>query len=56
LAEGDRTGVYRVGGEDLLMSGDKPAGISVTDLAIAIADEIEHPAHLRAHFTVASRV
>jgi uncharacterized protein len=43
-----------VGGEDLLMDGDKPAGISVADMAIAIADEMEQPRHVRARFTVAT--
>jgi uncharacterized protein len=54
LAPGERTGTYRVGGEDLLMDGNKPAGISVADMAIAIADEIEQPRHVRARFTVAT--
>ncbi|MDB6063367.1 MAG: 3-beta hydroxysteroid dehydrogenase [Verrucomicrobiaceae bacterium] len=54
LAAGERSGVYRVGGENLLLAGDRPAGISVADLAVAIADEIEQPRHLRARFTVAS--
>jgi putative NADH-flavin reductase len=54
LAPGERTGHYRVGGEDLLMDGDKPAGISVADLAVAIADEVERPRHVRARFTVAT--
>ena len=55
LAPGERTGRYRVGGEDLLMDDDQPAGISVADLAVAVADEIERPRHLRARFTVATR-
>jgi uncharacterized protein len=55
LGQGQATGGYRVGGEDLLMDGDKPAGIAVADLALAIADEIEQPRHLRARFTVASK-
>ena len=54
LAPGERTGKYRVGGEDLLMAGEAPAGISVADLAVAIADEIETPRHVRARFTVAT--
>jgi putative NADH-flavin reductase len=54
LAPGERTGRYRLGGEELLMAGDAPAGISVADLAVAIADEIEHPRHVRARFTVAT--
>lgn len=55
LAPGERTGTYRLGGEELLMDGDKPAGISVADLAVAIADEIERPRHVRARFTVAAQ-
>ena len=54
LAPGERTGRYRVGGEQLLMAGDAPAGISVADLAVAIVDEIETPRHVRARFTVAT--
>jgi putative NADH-flavin reductase len=54
LGAGDRTGRYRVGGEDLLMDGSAPAGISVADLAVAIVDEIETPKHVRARFTVAT--
>jgi putative NADH-flavin reductase len=55
LAPGVRTGAYRVGGEELLMDGPAPAGISVADLAVAIVDEIERPQHVKARFTVASR-
>jgi uncharacterized protein len=54
LAPGERTGKYRVGGEQLLMAGEAPAGISVADLAVAIVDEIETPRHVRARFTVAT--
>ena len=54
LAPGERTGKYRVGGEELLMAGPAPAGISVADLAVAIVDEIEKPQHVRARFTVAT--
>lgn len=55
LGQGEPTGGYRLGGEDLLMDGATPAGIAVADLALAIADELEQPRHLRARFTVASR-
>lgn len=50
----ERTGNYRFGKDDLLMAGDVPAGISVADLAIAIADDVENKAHLHQRFTVAS--
>lgn len=55
LAPGERTGKYRTGGDQLLPgSGDQPAGISVTDLAVAIVDEVETPKHTRQRFTVAN--
>ena len=52
---GQRTGAYRLGGDEVLMDGDKPAGISVEDLAVAILDEMEKPAHIRKRFTAARR-
>jgi putative NADH-flavin reductase len=54
LADGPRRGAYRMGEETLLMDGDRPAGISQHDLAIAIVDEIEAPRHIRQRFTVAA--
>ncbi|KOC90900.1 NAD(P)-dependent oxidoreductase [Winslowiella iniecta] len=53
LQPGARTGQFRIGSTELLMSGDHPASISVADLAVAIVDEIEHPQHLQKQFTVA---
>lgn len=50
----ERTGAYRLGKDDLLMDGELPAGISVADLAIAIADDVEQRAHLHQRFTVAA--
>lgn len=55
LEPGERSGHYRVGGDQLLPGvGEAPAGISVADLAVAVVDEIERPAHLGQRFTVAS--
>lgn len=51
----ERLGGYRLGGEALLMAGDEPAGISVADLAVAIADDAESKAHLFQRFTVAAK-
>ena len=51
----ERTGAYRLGGEDLLMDGNAPAGISVADLAIAIADDVEKKAHLFQRFTASAQ-
>ncbi|MBC7995402.1 MAG: NAD(P)-dependent oxidoreductase [Rhizobacter sp.] len=53
LAPGARTGQFRVGGDEVLMDGGQPAGISVADLAVAIVNEIETPRHLKKRFTVA---
>lgn len=52
LEPGPRTAQFRVGSTSLLMDGDKPASISVADLAVAILDETEHPQHIRQQFTV----
>lgn len=54
LQPGQRTGRYRLGGDELLMEGAKPAGISVQDLAVAIVDELEQPRHERRRFTAAN--
>lgn len=53
-ADAARTGKYRVGKDEVLFAGSTPATISRADLAVAILDEIEKPAHLRARFTVAA--
>lgn len=52
-APGERTGSYRVGDDDLpVADADGTSAISGADLAIAVVDEIETPAHHRARFTV----
>jgi len=53
LHPGERTGQFRLGGDELLMSAQGgPAEISVADLAVAIVNELEAPQHLRRRFTV----
>lgn len=52
-APGEATGTFRVGGDVLLVDGDGKSYISGADLATAIVDEIETPAHRRQRFTVA---
>lgn len=55
LAPGARTGNYRLGADDILPGqGDKPAGISAPDLAVAIVDEIEQPRYVKRRFTAAN--
>ncbi|MES2820566.1 MAG: NAD(P)-dependent oxidoreductase [Pseudomonadota bacterium] len=53
LQPGERTGHYRLGGDQLLMDGDAPAGISVADLAVVALDELETPKHSGRRFTAA---
>jgi len=48
----ERTGTFRLGGEDLLTAADGSSRISFPDFAIAMADEIETPRHRRQRFTV----
>ena len=49
---GEERGGYRLGGDQVLFSGDKPAGITVGDLADGVLNEAETPAHLRQRFTL----
>lgn len=48
---GERTGTFRLGQDDLLV-GPNGSTISFEDYAIALVDELETPAHIRARFTV----
>lgn len=52
LEPGERKGGFRIGSDQVLMAGDKPASITVADLAVAIVDELETPRHVRQRFTV----
>jgi putative NADH-flavin reductase len=52
-AAGERTGTFRVGGEVALFDAEGNSNISGPDFAVAIVDEIENPAHHRAHIGVA---
>ena len=49
---GERTGKFRLGTDQLLTAADGKSWISYQDFAVAMADEIEHPAHNRRRFTV----
>lgn len=49
---GERTGIYRVGGDHPVVDTDGGYGISYEDYAVALVDEIEHPRHRRERFTV----
>ncbi|MHA7270113.1 NAD(P)-dependent oxidoreductase [Arthrobacter sp. HLT1-20] len=50
---GEATGTFRIGGDVLLVDASGNSNISGADLAAALVDEIETPAHRRARFTVA---
>lgn len=47
-----RTGKFRLGTDQLLTAEDGKSWISFEDFAVALADEIERPAHIRRRFTV----
>ena len=49
---GERTGRFRLGTDQLLTASDGKSWISFEDFAVALADEIERPAHIRRRFTV----
>ncbi len=52
-AAGERTGSYRLGGDVALLDAEGGSHISGADLAVAVVDEIETPAHHREHISVA---
>jgi putative NADH-flavin reductase len=52
FVEGERTGAFRVGKDDLLVSSSGRSWITFADYAIALIDEVEAPEHSRQRFTV----
>jgi uncharacterized protein len=52
FVEGERTGKFRLGTDQLLTASDGKSWITFADYAIALADEIERLSHLRQRFTV----
>ncbi|WP_035678108.1 NAD(P)-dependent oxidoreductase [Bradyrhizobium liaoningense] len=52
FVEGERTGKFRLGTDQLLADANGKSWITFADYAIALADEIERPVHLRQRFTV----
>jgi hypothetical protein len=48
---GERTGQFRLGGDQLLVGADGKSWISYEDFAVALLDELEQPRHVRARFT-----
>ena len=52
FVETERTGTFRLGQNDLLVSSEGRSWISFADFAIALIDEVETPKHSRQRFTV----
>ncbi|MDB1109858.1 NAD(P)-dependent oxidoreductase [Pseudomonas extremaustralis] len=52
FVEDKRTGTFRLGQDDLLVSSEGRSWISFADFAIALIDEVETPEHSRQRFTV----
>ncbi len=50
---GERTGKFRLGGDQLLTDASGKSRITFEDYSIAMADEVEQPKHVRKRFTVA---
>jgi len=49
---GERTGVYRDGGDVVVRDAEGVSNLSGPDLGVAVVDEIETPKHRRERFTV----
>ena len=49
---GKRTGVYRLGKDDMIFDKDGNSFISVEDYAKAMVDELADPAHHKERFTI----
>jgi putative NADH-flavin reductase len=52
MSSGQRTGRFRLGGEQLLVDAEGHSRISVQDFAVAMLDELERPRHSHQRFTV----
>ena len=53
-AEGERTGEYILGGEELVLNSKGESKISYADYAIAIVDEVESGSHIKERISVVS--
>jgi hypothetical protein len=53
IGPGERTGRFRVGGDQLVTDANGKSRISYDDYAIALVDELEQGRHIRRRFTVA---
>ncbi|MFI7499285.1 NAD(P)-dependent oxidoreductase [Streptomyces sp. NPDC049687] len=53
IAPGERTGRFRLGGDELLTDAEGHSRISAEDFAVAFVDELEQDAHPRSRMSVA---
>jgi hypothetical protein len=53
IQPGERTGKFRLGGDNLLVDEKGNSSISAEDYAVALVDELEKPKHIRQRFTAA---
>lgn len=53
LQPGQRTGRFRLGGDQVMVDTEGQCRISVEDYAVAMIDELEKPKHIRKRFCVA---
>lgn len=53
IQPGERSGKFRVGGDQVLVDAEGNSRISAEDYAVAMIDELENPQHTRRRFTVA---
>ena len=54
-ADGERTGEYQLGGEELLLNAAGDSVVSYADYAIAMVDELEAGDHVRQRISVVSK-
>jgi hypothetical protein len=52
IGPGERTGKFRLGGDQVVVAADGKSSISYDDYAIALVDELEKPQHVRKRFTI----
>ncbi len=53
IGPGERTGKFRLGGDQLVTDANGKSRISYDDYAIALVDELEQGKHIRGRFTIA---
>ncbi len=53
LEPGERTGKFRLGGDELILDADGNSTISIEDLSVVLLDEAERPQHHQTMFTAA---